>query len=172
MAHTSALYTVRVKERYKDYQPLGDIDGSGTKLQDVLAGYLNGFEEAAADGDRVVRALSQNTQGDDLEAVLLHGQSGVVADIVDSQGTNRIRQVATDTQLLRCSALFRLPPTQDMGWLALQVNNGRGIKGLLEVGLHVKFRDDFEDLMLQIRPFVVGPPSTRRSSKASFRRCG
>lgn len=156
LAHTAALYTVRVKERYRDYRPLGDIDGGGRRLLDVLAGYLPAFESAGVDSSKVVRCLNSRVENDELVALMLHGQSGVAADIVSEQGQRRLRQIWTDTQLIQCGCLFRLPPTQTPGWLSLQVNNGRGIKGLLETGLYERFRNDFPDLMLELKPFVRG----------------
>ena len=156
MGHAAALYTVQVKVRYEDYQPLGDIDGQGTYLLDVLAGYFDDFEAHSGDGERLVRCLNREVDGDELTAAMQHGASGVAADIIDRQGNQRIRQVWTDTQLLRCSCFFKLPPNQNRGWLALHVNNGRGIKGLLDEGLPPLFGRDFPELILAIRPFVHG----------------
>jgi hypothetical protein len=154
MAHRVALYTVRVKERYQDYRLLGDIDQAGTYLLEALDSYLNGFDIQSADGERVLRCVEYEVDNSDLLATMQHGQSGVAADIVDQQGHQRLRQVWTDTQLLRCGCLFRIPQAQDIGWLAAHVNNNRGIKGLLEVGLYDRFRNQFDDLILEIRPFV------------------
>ena len=154
MAHTAALYTVRVKEKYRDYQPLGDIDGAGASLLDVIADYLDDFESTSADGEKRVLTLDVDVDGDELTAMMQHGASGVAADIVNDAGAHQYHQVASDSQFLRCGCLFKLPPTQEQGWLAAHVNNGRGIKGLLEVGLYSRFRDEFPDLMLQIRPYV------------------
>jgi hypothetical protein len=156
LPHSAALYTVRVKEAYHDHRPLGDIDNAGTQLIDVLSDYLPPFESQTDDGSRVVRCLDASTEGDELLITMLHGQSGVVADIMGADRRMRLRQIASDTQLLRSVGIFRLPPTRDLGWLALQVNNGRGIKGLLEVGLYKLFRNDFPELILEIRPFVSG----------------
>lgn len=154
MAQRAALYRVRVKENYKDYQLLGDIDTAGTALINVLDGYLANFESISADTERVVRCVEHAIDRTELVATLHHGQTGVVADIVSDTGTNRLRQIATDSQNLRCSCLFVLPPERDAGWLAVQVNAGRGIKGLLEAGLRSRFQKQFDDLRLELRPFV------------------
>src|SRR5262249_55886701 len=59
-----------------------------------------------------------------------------------------------DTQLLRCGALFVIPPVETTGWLGLHVNNNRGIKGLLEIGLWAQFTNQFDDHLLELTPFV------------------
>lgn len=154
MGHTAALYTVRVKKRFSDYQLLGGFDEDATSLLDVLGAYLPDFEQEDADRERVVRCLSALTEGDELVATMQHGQSGVAADIVDDQGDRQYRQVASDTQLLRCGCLFKLPSAETTGWLALHINNGRGIKGLLATGLWTRFREEFADYTLEINPYV------------------
>lgn len=154
MAHTAALYTVRVKRRYGDHQPLGDIDGNGTYLLDVFMKYLDDFEQQGADVEKIVRCLARETDGDEIFATMQHGASGVAADIVSESGQQRLRQVFTDSQLVRCGLLLILPRNQTDGWMAAHVNNARGIKGLLEVGMTIRFRDEFPDLILEMRPYV------------------
>jgi len=120
----------------------------------VVGDCLNGFEVFNDDHSKVVRCMSAQSNRDELLSTFQHGQSGVVADIVSDEGNLRLRQVARDSQLLRCGCIFLLPRDQDTGFLAVHVNNGRGIKGLLEKGLISGFRERFDDLKLELNPFV------------------
>jgi hypothetical protein len=155
MSHRAALYTVRVKEKWKDYKRLGDIDEAGTPLAGALVGWLgNNFEVLSDDGEKLVRCTQVDWDEPELAIFLQHGESGIAADIVNQAGALRLRQTADDTQLLRCAGLFHLPPDLETGWLALHVNYGRGVKGLLEIGLLRAFNQAFTDLLLQINPYV------------------
>jgi len=159
VSHRGAVYTVRVRtKRAKadELHLLGDIDGRGTSLGAVIGRYMPGFEAASADGSKVVRCVTDKADGDDLLLTFQHGQDGVAADIVGSDGGLRYHQTSEDSQLLRCACLFRLPSSERIGWLATHVNNGRGIKGLLDKGLNSKFRTEFGDRVLEITPFVLG----------------
>lgn len=117
---------------------------------------MPGFELASTDLSKVLRCVGDKVEGDDLLLTFLHGQDGVAADIVGADGGLRYHQTAQDSQLLQCACLFRLPANERIGWLAAHVNNGRGIKGLLGQGLSARFRDEFDDLVLEINPFVLG----------------
>jgi hypothetical protein len=156
MAHRAALYLVRVKEKWHDYLPLGDLDGAGLDLGEVLGEQLGAdFEQESHDGSKVVRGLDVAfDDDDDLCVALQHGQSGVAADIVDQGGEQRLRRVWTDSELLRCCSVFRLPRDQEIGWLATHVNNGHGVKGLMERGLRERFAQRYPDLKLEISPMV------------------
>jgi hypothetical protein len=154
LAHTAALYNVRVKERGGDHQRLGAFDDQATNLLDVLDAYLADFTQEDALRERMVRCLEVATDDDDLTATMQFGQSGLVADIIDEGGNRVHHQIASQTSLVRCGCLFRLPPAQTMGWLALHNNNRRGIKGLLATGLSTRFRDQFADHTLEITPYV------------------
>ncbi len=115
MGQRAALYTVRVKRAYKrddKYRVFGDFDGAGSYLGDVLDGYLSaqGFVGVSNDNTKFVQCESSTLNGDDLETLLLHGQSGQVADIFDAAGNFRIHQDADDVHRVRCAALFRLHP--------------------------------------------------------------
>lgn len=163
MPHRAGVYTVRVKRAHKRkdrYRPFGDIDEVGTYLGDVLDRYLSAddFLGISNDKSKVVQCEEVTLDGEDLRAVMLHGQSGVAADIYDAAGTFRIHQEADDTHQIRCEVLFRLPRGEETGWLAAHVNNGRSAFGLLKVALAQTFREDFatENLLLQIVPFVQG----------------
>lgn len=162
MSHRAAIYTVRVRRKYdrsdaKEPRRLGDIDEQGTYLLDVLERYCTGLESLSADETKVVRCTDTAVDGHDLLVTAQHGQNGLAADIVDASGDLRLRQTPEDTQLLRCGCLFRLPPADDVGWLAVHVAHGRGAKGLLEKGLLDRFRQEteFPDLKLEIVPFVL-----------------
>jgi len=117
---------------------------------------MPGFESASADASKIVRCVTDKADGDDLLLTFQHGQDGVAADIVGSDGSLRYHQTSEDSQLLQCACLFRLPGSERTGWLAIHVNNGRGIKGLLDKGLGSRFRAEFADRVLEITPFVLG----------------
>lgn len=162
MTHRAALYTVRVRQKYdrsesKEARLLGDIDEEGTYLRDVLERYCNGMESVSADETKVVRSTKTAVDGIDLLVTALHGQNGLAADIVGANGELRLRQTPEDTQLLRCGWMFRLPPAEDTGWLAVHVAHGRGAKGLLERSILEQLRQEteFPGLKLEIVPFVL-----------------
>jgi hypothetical protein len=152
VSERAALYTVAVRPRGRGGQnvTLGDIDGKGTNLADVLASVLAGFSETSPDGSRVARALLVRPDGADLFTIIQHGQNGLAADIVDASGGVRLRQTPDDVQLVRCGCLFRLPVAATTGSLAVHVSNGRGIKGLVVEGLVTRFGSAFPELRLAI----------------------
>jgi len=157
MTHRAAAYTVRVRPKYDrtgEVRLLGDIDEEGTSLISVLENCFKDLESTSDDESKVVRCLSCTLEDDDLLLIAQHGQNGVAADIVDTDGGLRLRQQPEDTQLLRCGSLFRLPLADATGWLAVHVNNGRGIKSLLQKGIVDRFRDDYPKLIIDITPFV------------------
>lgn len=157
MSHRAAVYTVRVRKKRDtsgDHRLLGDIDEEGTSLRDLLQNYFADFTSTSVDETKVVRSVQSDVDGDEVRLVTQHGQNGVAAEIVGPKGQLRHRQTPDETQLLRCGCLFQLPPAKDLGWLAVQVNNGRGVKGLLQKGLAERLREDFPDLMLDITPYV------------------
>jgi hypothetical protein len=167
MSERAALYTVAVRPRRGAELPLGDIDGAGTAVQDVLVRILDGFAETSADGARVVVAAVAARDGDDLLAILQHGVRGVAADIVDQSGGVRFRQTPDDLQLLRSGCLFRLPPTSTSGTLAVHVSNGRGVKELFEQGLAARFGSLYPDLRLAIER--LAEPGALRDAVAQNR---
>lgn len=158
MAHKATAYTVRVRRKGEPgtFLPLGNIDGNGTYLLDVLADYLTDLESFDADQTRSVRSIDLRRSGDELYLSTLHGQTGMAAEIVDKRGELLLRQSVDDTQHVRCGCLIRLPASEDMGFLATHVNNGRAVKGLLEKGIQARFREQFDGLVLTIKPFVEG----------------
>jgi hypothetical protein len=156
VSQRAALYTIGVRPRGRRGAPLplGDLDGAGTSLLTVLADALAGFAQTSPDGSKVVRTVTVVPRGEDLFALLQHGQSGMAADIVDSAGEVRLRQTPADLQLVRCGCLFRLPAASQAGALAVHVNNGRGTKELFEQGLTGRFRARFPGLTLAVERFV------------------
>jgi hypothetical protein len=120
----------------------------------VLEEYLTGFAYEDAERERAVRCLGVEVEDNEILVTLQHGQRGVVADIINAAGADQYRQIATDTQLIRSGCLFRIPPTDTTGWLALHINNNNRVKGMLASGLWTRFRDHFDDHILEINPFV------------------
>ena len=158
MSHRAAVYTVRVHGRSKpsDTRLLGDIDDRGSSLLQVLAKYVDGLKSESDDHLRVVRALSHAVEGDELQLMLQHGQSGVAADIVSDAGELRVHQELSDTTRVRCAVLMHLPAAEANGWMAVHNNNNRYVKGLLMQALTARFRHDFPDLILGAPPYVLG----------------
>ena len=157
MSHRAALYTVKVRKRRDtsgDHRLLGDIDEAGTSLLSVLESYFTNFVATNVDQTKVVRSVQCDVDGNEVRLVTQHGQNGVAAEIVGPGGQLRHRQTPDETQLLRCGCLFLLPPAKNLGWLAVHVNNGRGVKGLLDKGLRDRMRVDYPDLILDITPYV------------------
>ena len=157
MSDRAALYTVALRTK-QEALPLGD-------LGDVLAGVLDGFSETS--GDRVVKVLEVNRDADDVFAVVQHGSRGVAADIVDPSGTVRLRQVPGDVQLVRTGCLFRLPPVDTSGRLAVHVANGRGVKELFGQGLAARLRALRPGVSLAIER--LGQPEALRAAVAAGR---
>jgi hypothetical protein len=156
LSRRAALYTVAVrsKGKAKEQRPLGDLDGRGTSAASALAAILGGFSQASRDGSRLVRSLLVQAAGDEVFAIVQYGQSGIAADIVSPSGSLRLRQVPGDEQLVRCGCLFRLPAAASSGSLAVEVDDGRGIEGLLEQALVTAFASTFDSLALAIAPVV------------------
>jgi hypothetical protein len=158
LGHRATVYTVRVRRKREtgDFLPLGNIDGSGTDLAGLLAEYLGDLESFDAEETRSVQSSSVTRDGPEIYVSVLHGQTGMVADIFGKEGSLLLHQTVDDTQKVRCGCLFRLPPADDMGFLATHVNNGRAIKGLLDKGIQARFRERFPDHLLAIKPFIEG----------------
>src|SRR5262245_11212400 len=81
MTDRAALYRVEVRRRRGDPLPLGDLDGAGTSLVEVLAGLLDGFAETGPDGAHVARVVTVTSTNEEVFAVVQHGRRGVAADI-------------------------------------------------------------------------------------------
>lgn len=161
MTQRAFLYTVTVKRKWhQEYRRLGDVDEHGTRLIDLLDGYITNLSLESEDGTKTATAVAvQWAQGEgdeeeELYASLRHGERDVAAEIIDEQGVEQYKQRRTDEARLHCGALFVLPVDQDRGWLALHTNNGRGVKGLLGPELVRRFAQDFDDLMLELKPYV------------------
>jgi hypothetical protein len=132
---------------------LGDLDGQGTSLIGELNRYLKDLDVQNLDETKAVRYLNSKIEGNELLVMIEHGQTGLDATI-RSDGKPRYHQVVEDSQDLECGCVFRLPPNQELGWLVLHVNNGRGTKTLLDTALRREFRADFPGLVLDITPCV------------------
>jgi hypothetical protein len=117
---------------------------------------MSDFESVSADGSKIVRCVNPKIEGDELLVMCQTGQKGVASDLMGPAGDLRFHRTADDTELLRCGCLLRLAPAEETGWLAAHINNGQGIKGLLEKELTARFRHDFSDLVLEIIPYVLG----------------
>ena len=142
MPHRATVYTVAVHQRgdRDDAKSLGDLDEAGTYLGDFLQSRLsNEFLAHSADGSKSGECSTVQVDGDDLEVVMTHGQSGVAADIVDEAGSIRARRRAVDTERVRCGVLFRLPRAQSLGWMAVHINGGHSVKGMLAGEAHPGF---------------------------------
>jgi hypothetical protein len=144
------------RKREVEPQLLGDFDEEGGSLVDQLGYFMENFEATSTDGTTVVRGLSCVAEDDEVRIILQHGANGVAADIVDENGILKTHQTPEDTQLVRCGALFSLPPAEKIGFLAVHVNNRRGIKGLLAKGLTERFRNVNDDHILVLTPAVSG----------------
>jgi hypothetical protein len=153
----AALYTVTLRSR-TEALPLGD-------LGDALAVILDGFSETS--GDRVVKVLEVARDADDVFAIVQHGYRGVAADIVDPSGAVRLRQVPDDVQLVRTGCLFRLPPEETVGSLAVHVADGRGVKELFGAGLEARLRSLRPGVTLAIER--LGQPEALRAAVAAGR---
>jgi hypothetical protein len=156
LAHAAALYTFRVKEKYGEHQLLGNFDGNGTYALEVMDAYLDGLVFDDPESERILRCLARRREGDELIASMQHGHSGLAATIVDRNQDERIHQEPTDTTLVVCGALFKVPRNQTTGWVALHVNGGNGIKGLLDLSVPARFGVDYPNHVLEIRPFIKG----------------
>lgn len=155
MSHRAAIYSVRVHKRGKPKEPapLGDIDEQGKYLGAVLdATFRDGF--AADGGEKAVRCSNSKLEGEDLQLSFHHGERGVVADIMNINDELRLRQESTDTQLVRCGSLFRLPRNKTWGWWAVHINNNRSVKSLVHDEMVARFKATFPDLMLVVTPSV------------------
>jgi hypothetical protein len=167
MSRRAALYQVSIHPKGKSDEPrsFGDIDGSGTSAVASLTEILGAFSEASRDGLRLVRSLQAEADGDELFAIVQYGQKGIAADIVSPGGDVRLRQSPADEQLVRFGCLFRLPAGATAGSLAVELDDGRGIKGLVQQALARAFRSRFAGLVLAIEP-AADPDELRAAVRA------
>lgn len=161
MRHRAAIYSVRVHKRNhpNEFKALGALDDDARYLGDFLYGLLEpkAFTCVDALGEREVICESRQLAGEDdadLQAIFSAGERGVRARIMDKDGQFRLDQMPTDTQLLRCGSVFRLPRTSDIGWWACHMHKTRGVKTLLAPELINRFQAEFPELMLKIEPVV------------------
>lgn len=156
MSHSAAIYHVRVREsRVKDgYVPLGDIDGQGSMLAQVLRNYFTEID--IRDDTRSYSLRYQGPMGGlsgtEAGAFFEVGAWGVASWVHFDAGLERRR--ASNAEYLKSGVLADLPPTSDCGTLAVHVAHQRGIKGLLYEALRQRFRDDFKKRVLEVTPVV------------------
>lgn len=158
MSHRAAIYNLHVYEKGKPQSlvPLGNIDGEGTYLGDFLKSMFDDtFMAVNEDTEVAVECLEARLDGEDLRMVFNRGESGLAGDVMDADGQFRMRVNPTDTQLVRCGGLLRLPKDQDHGWWAAHVYSNRSVKGLVETEMQKRFRTKFKDLMLEVTPVVL-----------------
>jgi hypothetical protein len=163
MGHRAAVYMVSVKQahaRTPTYYPLGDIDGGGMYLGDKLYDYLSNpkFEGATKNRDGIVRCKSVVQDGEYVMAMVQHGVSGQVADILDPAMNLKARQNFDDLNRVTCGIVFKLPPKQDRGWLAVHVNGRRNPVGLIESAFKKSMNAEFHGK--KIRPLIDINPFT------------
>ena len=161
MSQRALLYTVAVKRKFhREYALLGDIDGAGERLIDLLRRYTTDLSLESEDLTKTVTSVpvawppGEEDEEDELYVSLRHGERDVAAEIYDEQGVERYRQKLTDEARLRCGALFVLPADQERGWAVLHQNSGRGVKGLLGPELMRRFAQTHDDHMLELNPWV------------------
>ena len=161
MSQRAVLYTVAVKRKFRrEWMPLGDLDGAGERLIDLLRGYTSDLTLESDDTTKTVTSVpvtwpaGEQDEDEELYVSLRHGERDVAAEIYDSDGVERYRQKLTDEARLRCGALFVLPADQERGWLALHTNSGRGVKGLPGPELMKRFAQTHDDHMLEFTPWV------------------
>src|SRR5947209_15352453 len=102
MTHRAALSMVQVrpKRRPEEWRQLGNIDDQGASLIDWLDGAMSNFTSTASEGNReVVCEAQQFVSDDELFLSLLHGETGVVAQIRNA-GVLRYQQAIDDTHLV------------------------------------------------------------------------
>ncbi len=153
MGHTCATYTVRVRGiRSKDYRKFGNFDKGGGYLLDQLEDCLRGLTASSADDTRDVQCTSVTATEPELKVLATHGLRGVGMDVIRHETDEQLRIHPPDTQRVRCGALFSLSRDDSLGFLAVHINSGRSVKGLMVNELTDRFRSGFDDLILEIHP--------------------
>jgi hypothetical protein len=173
MGHRATVYTVKVKEAYsrKDdaFVPLGDMDGRGTYLGDVIYDALSDTDFSSSAKDTLLRTRVVEQDGDEVRAIMLHGQSGVVADILDADGNLKATQELDDLNRMSCGVLFDLPKKDVTGYLVCHVNGNRSAIRLLEGALKTRIRNDFNEKGHK-RSIVITPFTRRDELEAAIAR--
>lgn len=161
MAHRATIYSVRVHKRNhpKEFLALGALNDDSRYLGDFFREVLNPESFSCVDelSEREVIGESCKLAGQDnadLQAIFFAGERGVRAKIMNKDGQLALDQMPTDTQLLRCGSVFRLPRTETVGWWSCHLNKGRSVKSLVAPELIARFQRQFPDLILKIEPVV------------------
>ncbi len=154
VSHRAAVYRFYVWADGARREPclLGDLDGHGTSLQDVIANYMPSFISHNHDKSRGIHCCTVDSQGIETFLVLCHDEKGVASEIHD--GSRVVRRSLASTEHVRCGVLFRFPPSGLAGSLAVHVNNGRDVMAFLENGLQALLAKTGR--ILEFMPHVVG----------------
>ncbi len=161
--HRAAVYSVYVHRKFRtnELKPLGNFDGKGSDLGDVLTEYLDDFTGGSKDGSKHVHCDAVMQSGDYIFVSARHGQTGVAADLVNTEGETVFHQTPDHEHVLPASSLFCLPRSQTRGWWVTHINNGRSAKNLLQSRLTSRFKEHYNDglvatkaLMLKFDPVV------------------
>lgn len=155
MSHRAAIYLLCVHPsgRPDDHRLLGDFDDQGTSLLDVLKNILP--DVRYENDNRKLRYQSSRIEGDDLMVMFEHCQTGIDAQIRNEIGETRYHQLVKDSQDVEVGSLFRLHPNDRTGYVAIHIPDRRGIKSMLFAALSVRFRAQFDGLVLTMTPFVM-----------------
>lgn len=161
MAHRASIYSVRVHKRNHptEFVPLGALDDDARYLGDFLVDLLDPKTFVCVDelGEREVICEARQLAGEDdadVQAIFFSGERGVRANIMRKDGQLGFEQMPTDTQLLRCGSVFRLPRIETVGWWSCHLNKARSVKSLLAPELVARFQREFPELILKIEPVV------------------
>jgi hypothetical protein len=154
MNHRAAIYSVRIHPRYhpNELLPLGDVDGAGLRLTDLLAAALDHLDESYE--SRTLRFDTVLPTGvSEVGATVKIGERGLESSI-DRPGEEPFHRLPPHTEHVRAVVLAQLPPTHDRGFMALHVPFRRGYKMLLDRHLATYTKNNHDDYVLQIDPIV------------------
>jgi hypothetical protein len=152
---------VRVHKRNHpdEFVALGALDENASYLGDFLLGLLTPSTFSCVDDENEREVICEKSElggndDEDLRAIFFSGRRGERANIMEKDGQIGFKQMPTDTHLLRCGSVFRLPKTEETGWWACHLNGTRSVKSLLGPVLVERFQKKFPELMLKIEPVV------------------
>ena len=161
MGHRATIYSVRVHKRNRpnEFVAFGALNDEARYLGDFFLDVLEPGNFACVDpkGEREVTCETRKLAGEDnadLQAIFFSGERGVRAKIMKQDGQLAWDQMPTDTQMLRCGSVIRLPRVETVGWWSCHMNKTRGVKSLVAPELIVQFRKEFPELILKIEPVV------------------
>lgn len=168
VAHVLHAYIVKVNERRGDDQLLGNFDGAGTRIIDLVAQFLQQHQEKdwrEEDGDAALKVDEIHPviagEEDVLAATVKAGQSGRTSEFVDLSEEGLGDEVAFTrrvhhAELVRVLVLAKLPPERRAGFLVVHSPHGAGIKTRFWAEFVIWFRARFPDHVLSIERTVPG----------------